>query len=123
MHRLEANLALPHALEPALLLLLGAVGALPAAAALLEALREALALRAEGLASRRAKGGRAECRPGGAEDGACGGGGHSGIDATSRSGRMWTNVSGRWLATNGQDRIPELDGVTGKTAGANVRSV
>lgn len=117
MHRLEANLALPHALEPALLLLLGAIGALPAAAALLEALREALALRAEGLASRRAKGSRAECRPGGAEDGTCGGGGHSGIDATSRSGRTWTSVSGRWLVINGQDRIPELDGAMGENSG------
>lgn len=71
MHSLEPNLTLIHALEPALLLLLGAIGALPStAAALVEVLSEGLL--AESLASGLGNGGLAEERARGAEDGVCG---------------------------------------------------
>lgn len=66
MHSLEADLALPHAIEPRLLLLLGAIGALPPTTA---ALSEVLA---KGLSSgRTAKsgGGLSEEGTRGAEDG------------------------------------------------------
>jgi hypothetical protein len=72
MHSLEANLALHHALEPALLLLLGAISALPStAAALVEVLSKALLT--ESLSSRRGEGSLTEERARGAEDGVCGG--------------------------------------------------
>lgn len=78
MYRLEANFALPHAFEPALLLLLGAAagtgtgaGALPSA--VLEAKSSRLLLRRAGksLARLRGNGSLAEHGPGGADDGAC----------------------------------------------------
>lgn len=68
VHSLDADLALPHALEPRLRLLLSsAVSALPSSAALVEALGKALLT--ESLASLRTEGGLAEGRSGGAEDG------------------------------------------------------
>lgn len=73
MHSLEADLALIHALEPALLLLLGAISALPStAAALVEVLAEGLL--AESLASGLGDGSLTEERARGAEEGVCGGG-------------------------------------------------
>ena len=82
MHSLEPNLTLIHALEPALLLLLGAIGALPStAAALVEVLSEGLL--AESLASGLGNGGLAEQRARGAEDGVCGRG----------HGCCWVSVS------------------------------
>lgn len=74
MHSLEANLALHHALEPALLLLLlSAVSALPStAAALVEVLSECLLT--ESLSSGRGEGSLTEEGTRGAEDGVCGGG-------------------------------------------------
>ena len=90
MHRLDAHLALPHALEPARLLLLllrastralagragAGTGALPAAGLLeseAESLLGVLLLcgAGKGLAGLRGKGALAEHGPGGAEDGAC----------------------------------------------------
>ena len=70
MHRLDAHLALPHALEPALLLL--GSGALPSRAVAAEALAAGAVVCPEG-------GALAEQRPRGAED-AAGGGGH-GVEA------------------------------------------
>lgn len=74
MHSLEADLALHHALEPALLLLLlGAISALPStAAALVEVLSKCLLT--ESLSSGRGEGSLTEEGARGAEDGACGGG-------------------------------------------------
>lgn len=73
MHSLEANLALHHALEPALLLLLSAISALPStAAALVEVLSECLLT--ESLSSGRGEGSLTEEGARGAEDGVCGGG-------------------------------------------------
>lgn len=81
VHRLDADFTLPHALEPArLLLLLGlallragaGLGALPPAVLEAEAHHLLLLLGRTGecLAGRRGKGGLAEHGPGGAEDGA-----------------------------------------------------
>jgi hypothetical protein len=74
MDGLEANLALPHALEPTLLLLLlllSAISALPStAAALVEVLSESLL--AESLSGGRGEGGLAEERARGAEESVCG---------------------------------------------------
>lgn len=65
MHRLDADLALPGALEPALVLLLGAVGrALPP----LAALAEAESLGAEGLGCLCGEGALSEGRARGAHD-------------------------------------------------------
>jgi hypothetical protein len=73
MHSLEANLALHHALEPALLLLLGAISALPSTTfALVEVLSECLLT--ESLSSGRGEGSLTEEGARGAEDGVCGGG-------------------------------------------------
>ena len=71
MHRLEANLALPHPLEPTLLrLLLRTIsGALPPPPTLPKALSKAL--RPERLSSLRAKSSLAKQRPRGAEEGVC----------------------------------------------------
>jgi hypothetical protein len=71
MDGLEADLALPHAVEPTLLLLLSAISALPStAAALVEVLSESLL--AESLSGGRGEGGLAEERARGAEEGVCG---------------------------------------------------
>lgn len=72
MDGLEADLALPHALEPTmLLLLLSAISALPStAAALVEVLAESLLT--ESLSGGRREGGLAEERARGAEEGVCG---------------------------------------------------
>lgn len=83
MHRLDANLTLPHALEPALRLLLRAsasasartgartgAGALPPGVLESEAHRLVLLRAGEGLAGLRGEGRLAEHGPGGAEDGA-----------------------------------------------------
>lgn len=69
MHSLEADLALPHALEPALSLLLLS-GALPSSAALVESLAETL--RTKRLSSLRMERALAEERSRGAEHGGCG---------------------------------------------------
>lgn len=75
MDSLQANLTLPHALEPRLLLLLSAIGTLPpATASLVELLAESLLLSAKCLASVGTESGLAEDGARGAEDGVCGGG-------------------------------------------------
>lgn len=76
MHSLETNLALPHALEPGLLLLLGTISALPpTTAALIELLaEEALLLRAKGLTGVGTESSLAEDGARCAEDGVRGGG-------------------------------------------------
>ena len=74
MHRLDTDFALPHALEPALLLRAG-VGALPSAAALGAKLllKGALVLAAsKGLAGLCVEGALAEEGPRGAEEACCG---------------------------------------------------
>lgn len=70
MHSLEANLTLPHPVEPALLLRLSASRALPSPTlALVESLAEALGT--EGLSRLRAKGALSEQRSRGAEERGC----------------------------------------------------
>lgn len=69
VHRLEPNLALPHPLEPALLLLLG--GAVGRALPPFRPVEARLELRAEGAAAGEGGGLLAEQGPRGAEDGVC----------------------------------------------------
>lgn len=70
VHSLEADLALPHAIEPRLLLLLGAIGALPpATAALVKVLAEVLAKGLSGGRTAKGGGGLSEEGARGAEDG------------------------------------------------------